>query len=242
MLVALCLYGQPRKAREGHANLATFMQNHPEVEFHVYLHAWHDARRTHYDASPWRSFTESDLRVDPDVDSFLLQCYRPVAWRIDPPPQTLDVPGIQASLLYRGSDAVQRQNLANTLSQLYSRQAVRDLVLASGRSYDLVVATRFDFLRPIALDLHRVDTRKLHVAHFHLPRVVFPDNFVVASPTLFLDFFNAYEDLGSVMNDDELSRYGEPFNLTIESILLANFFRKHSLNDVIYTPDIPDFR
>lgn len=244
MKVAFCLYGQPRRARDGHATCAALMARHPSIQFDVYLHAWHDPGHTHYDASSWRAIPASDLRVDANVAAFLLQHYRPVAFALEPP-RSFNVPGLLESMLGRGSDAAHVRNASNCLSQLRSRQAVRDLVVASGRTYDLVIATRFDFLKPVAIDLHALDTSKMYVADFHRPRAIFPDNFVVASPEIFAHLFDAYDRLPSLMNDAVLDRmlavYHEPPALTTESILLANFLTRHTLDEVVYTRDIPDF-
>ena len=239
MKIAFCLYGQPRNAREGHAVLQAFVDKHPHIQFDFYLHAWHDASLKIYDASPWRAIPESDLRVDADVAEFLLQAYRPVA-HVFEPPKIFGVSALENSAMYANSPSTYQQNLQNTLSQLYSRQTVRNLVQ---QPYDLVVASRYDFRRPIDLNLHEIDQNKLHVANFHLPRVLFPDNFIVAPPRIFHDLFNAYDNLPIIINNPKILKpHGEPFVLTIENILLANFLTQHTLEKVVYTPRIPDFR
>jgi hypothetical protein len=246
MKVALCLYGQPRRAQEGHAILSQFMRRHPDVHFDVYLHTWYDPAQTHYDASPWRPIPPADLRVHADVLDFVLHAYRPVAHRVEAP-RTFEIPNMETSLLFENSGAAHRRNLNNYLSQLYSRQSVRDLLVTSGRTYDLVVGTRFDFLNPIALDLHAVDPASLHVANFHLPRKLFPDNFLVASPDIFAHLFDAYQGLPSIMNDAQLlqriqNEYHEAPVLATENVLLAQFLTRYTIDQVVYTPHIPDFR
>lgn len=247
MKVAFCLFGQPRRARQGHAILSAFMQRNPDVSFDVYFHVWHDPSQTHYAASPWRPIDEAELRVDKDVVEFLLEAYRPVSWKIEPPRPKFDIPGIEQSPLFQNSNRELQANVTNSLSQLYSKQAVRDLVKKSGVEYDMVVASRFDFLNPIDINLHELDVSKMYAPAFHLPRAIFSDAFLIAGPAIFFPLFNAYADLPYLMNARNLheyvqTTYHEPAVLATEAIMLAAFVDKFDVrNHIVYTPAIPDF-
>ena len=242
MKVAYCLYGQPRLAKRGHENIAAFLQN---VTVDFYIHMWHDPEKTHFDSSPWRAIPATDLQIDKNIIPFLLEAYRPVSCQIERP-RTLDVPGIQESLMFQNSDEIKRANLNNTLSQMYSKQCVRDLLAPRAHEYDLIIASRFDFVNPIQVDLRELNRDKLYVADFRLPQAIFPDNFIVCNPDMFLRMFNAYGDLEKSMNDQALHHTmnlnGEQAVLVTENILFASFLKYLSVeNHAVFTPQIPDF-
>jgi hypothetical protein len=249
MRVALCFFGQPRQARKGIATFRDLIQRHAhDVEFDVYFHAWHDPLQTRYAASPWRNIPEEDLVVDPSIIDSLLQAYRPVAHLVEPPKTTFDIPGIETSPFWAYSTPAVRTNLVNTLSQLYSRQRVRDLVSQHGRRYDLMIGSRFDFLKPIPVLLASLDRSKLYVSDMHVPRPIFPDNLVITNPDLFSSLFNAYRDLQGILVSPELAQnllhvHGEVPNLALETLLFAAFLHRYGgVKDlVVYTPAIPDF-
>lgn len=249
MKVALCLYGQPRQAAKGHKVLNDFLRRQgPDVSVEVYLHAWHNPLAPTYDVSPWRAMSDDELRVQPDIVDYLLAAYRPVAYRIDKP-IPLDVPGIRDSILFRNSSPEVQRNLQNTLCQMYSKQAVRDLLMASDKQYDFVVASRFDFLVPIQLSLHKSDPSKLYVADFHRPRHIFPDNLVFCGMHIFQHLFDLYEEgISNIMNDHSLlqrvfEEYNEAPNLTAEFLLFATFIKHYENTNhvVVYSSEIPDF-
>lgn len=252
MRVALCFFGQPRQARKGLATFRELMQrNANDVEFDVYFHAWNDPSQTRYAASPWRNIPEEDLVVDPHIIDFLVDAYRPVAHLADLPRTTfdIDVPGLHASPFWKHSSPTLQANLVNTLSQLYSRQKVRDLVVEHGRQYDLIIASRFDFLRPVAVQLACLDSSKLYVSDMHVPRPIFPDNLMITSPDLFMSMFNSYSDLPEILFSPPLLHllwhvHGEAPNLSTETLLFAAFlhhFGSRTTDLVVYTPGIPDF-
>lgn len=242
MKIAYCLYGQPRMAQRGHDNIAAFVQN-TSVDF--FIHMWHDTEKTHFDSSPWRSISAADLQIDKGAVPFVLDAYRPVSCQIEKP-RTIDLPGIRESIMFQNSDEATRANLNNTLSQMYSKQCVRDLLSKRAHEYDLVIASRFDFVNPIRLNLATLQKDKLYIADFRLPQVIFPDNFVVSTPDMFLRTFNAYADLGETMNDRALHHtlnvHGEHAVMVTENILLATFLKHFSVkNHVVFTQLIPDF-
>lgn len=245
MKVAYCLYGQPRLAQRGHNNITAFLKRQ-NVTVDFYFHVWHDPTKTHFDSSPWRAIPADELEIKKDTIRFLLDAYMPTLCQIECP-RTLDVPAIQESIMFHNSDHITRTNLNNTLSQMYSKQRVRDLVAPRAHEYDLIIASRFDFVKPIELDLKRLNPSKMYVADFRLPQTIFPDNFVVCNPNMFLRVFGAYADLEIMMNDRTLhhkmkSFHGEQAVLITENILFASFLRHFSVQDhVVFTPLIPDF-
>ena len=244
MKVAFCLYGQPRLAQRGHDNIAAFLK-HQNVSVDFYMHVWHDPEKMRFDSSPWRTIPAAELQIDDDTIPYLLKAYRPVSCQIERP-RTLSVPGIQESIMFQNSDHITRANLNNTLSQMYSKQRVRDLLAPRAYEYDWIVVSRYDFLNPIRVDLRELEKGKLYVPDFRLPQALFSDALLICSPSIFLPLFNAYADMASIMNDEALHHkmgvYGERAVLVTENILFASFVKHFSVeNDVAYTPKIPDF-
>lgn len=248
MKVAFCLYGQPRLAQRGHENIAAFVRRqHADVSFDFFFHVWHDPNKSYYDASPWRQIPQKELCIDKDLMPFLFDAYRPVMWKIEKPTTLNDmISDIETSILFQHSDVSKKMNVHNTLSQLYSRQCVRNLVFQTSTVYDMIVSSRFDFLKPIEVDLKSLDPSKLYVSDLHVPRKVFPDNFMISNPTIFFSMFNSFNDLPNIMNDQALHQtvqtFGEQADLGVENILFASFLKHFSIEDkVVYTCEIPDF-
>lgn len=242
MKIAYCLYGQPRMAKRGHENIKTFLQN---VSVDFYMHVWHDPEKSHFECSPFRTIPQSQLEIEKDTIQFLLEAYRPVSCLIERP-RILTLEDIQSSHMFHNSNDITRNNLNNTLSQMYSKQRVRDLLAPRAYEYDLVISSRFDFLNPICIDLQQIDASKLYVADFHRPRVIFPDNLVICNADMFLRLFNAYSDMHIIINDralhNKMQENGEQAVLTPESILFASFLRHFSVEGhVVFTEQIPDF-
>ena len=234
---------KPRLAKRGHENIAAFVKNlHQDISVDFYLRIWHDPQKTHFDSSPWRAIPATELQIDKDTIPFLSEAYRPISSKIERP-RTLDVPGIQESTMFHNSDEITRVNLNNTLSQMYSKQCVRDLLSTRAHEYDWIVMSRYDFLNPIRVDLRELEKDKLHVPDFRLPQALFPDAFVICSPSIFLPLFNAYADMESIMNDQALHHtmnlYGEQAVLVTENILFASFVKHFSVErHLAFTPHI----
>ena len=250
MHVALCLYGQPRQAHKGYLTFRDWMKNNPTVTFDVYFHAWMDPEQQRYAASPWRHIPDEDLVVNPQIIPSLVEAYRPVSYLVEKPKASFPLPeNLETSPFWSASSEAVQSNLHNTLSQLYSRQAVRDLVWRTNRQYDLIVISRFDFLRPLppSLSLAHMEPSRIHVSNMHHPRYIFPDNLIISSPSVFFSLFNLYNDLplllGSASVLPLLGRYRESPSLSGEALLFANFLLHFGRVEglVNYTGCIPDF-
>jgi hypothetical protein len=246
MRVALCLFGQPRAARRGLATFYRFMRRqHEDVHFDVFFHAWHDPAQTTYAACPWRNIPAEDLRVDPHVIDFLVDALQPIDYLVDPPQTVFDTPPeLDASPFWTNTAPELRKNLVNTLSQLYSRQQVYELVKKHGVTYDVVIASRFDFFQPIGLDVASLDVTKLYVSNLLRPRHIFPDQFIIGNPAMVFSLMNAYNSLPSFLFSphivERLRDQREPAVLSSEMLLFAAFLNEHDVDgNVVYTDLIP---
>ena len=110
--------------------------------------------------------------------------------------------------------------------------------------YDAVVAARFDFLRPIMLDLHEIDCTKLYVNDVLRPRNLFPDQLVAGSPAIVASLLNAYSEVQNYLFSkhvvDKLNELGESPALGPELLLFASFISQgFTMDQVVFTSAIP---
>ena len=194
MRVAFCLYGQPRLYLEGFKHIDDFVKKNSEVTFDFFYHMWFDSSKEYYDCSKYRNITNEELHIDSHIIDHVDDLYKPKACKIDEP-IVFDTTSLQKSSLYSRSSDFLQKNVQNTLSQLYSKQRVRDIVESYCREndeYHLVISSRFDFRQPIDIDLCSIDPSKLYVNNIHSPRYTINDNFFISSPQIFYTLFNAF--------------------------------------------------
>lgn len=231
MKIAYCLYGQPRKLYEGYQNISTFTKKY-NVDF--YYHTWYDESIEYYDASPWRNISQKELKVKKDTIKHINNLYKPVAYLYDKP------------ISFDISKYNYEKNFENILSQLYSRNKVRNLLKNSGINYDLVIMSRFDFLRNIGIDLNNIDINKTYVSNLHYPRKILPDNFFVMNYENFIKMFDIYEKLSEIIDNDDvkikMKEYDEKCILNLEEIILMKYiYEFNNVENVVYTNLIPNF-
>lgn len=249
MRVAFCLYGQPRLYLEGFKHIDDFVKKNSEVTFDFFYHMWFDSSQEYYDCSKYRHITNDELRIDSHIIDRVYALYKPKAYKVEEP-IVFDTTLLQKSSLYSNSNGFLQQNVQNTLSQLCSKQRIRDIVESYCREtdkYDLVISSRFDFRQQIEIDLCSIDPSKVYVNNIHSPRYTINDSFFICSPQIFYTLFNAFQEIPSIMSDQELQdklmqSYNEVFHLTTESIFFAVLAKYYDIvNVVIYTNKIPNF-
>ena len=171
-----------RLAKRGHDYIAAFVKNqHQDTSVDFNLPIWHDPQKTHFDSSPWRAIPATELQIDKDTIPFLLEAYRPISCKIKCP-RTPDVPGIQESTMFHNSDEITRSNLNIILSQMLSKQCVRNLLSTRAHEYDWIVMSRNDFLNPIRVDLRELGEKTTTRARLSSPSSSFPRCFAYMQP------------------------------------------------------------
>lgn len=180
MKVALCLYGQPRHLTQGYSFLSEQILSVYQPD--VFIHSWDS--KVPYSVSPWRPINPTPLADPEDI----VHLYRPKKIEIEP--AKVFSPDSYPRLVEATTNPAQRKNIPNILSQLHSRQRVRDLFLQAlheGNSYDLVIATRFD------IQIHSLPVFNGGIlftdTHPERPHI-FNDNLVMLTPEDFTVLFN----------------------------------------------------
>ena len=67
MRVAYCLYGQPRRFKEGYDNIMIFLKKTPDITFDFFYHTWFDRNLKNYECSPWRFIGGEELKVESNI-------------------------------------------------------------------------------------------------------------------------------------------------------------------------------
>lgn len=193
MRVALCLYGQPRHLLQGYDHIRKHILEKYKPD--VFFHTW-DSKED-YRVSPWRRIDNTPL----DDVTQVAHLYKPVKHVVEPS-KVFDVD--KNTLGYKNTPDSQKLNASNILSQIQSRQMVRDLL--EGETYDLVIMTRFD----IGIQsLPSFTAGKILFSDQHREGV-FEDNFVMCDQRDFLRLFDIEKNLsrytsqGVILNMEEL--------------------------------------
>lgn len=247
MKIALVLYGQARNYKEGYQVIQKFL----DCKVDVFYHTWTlEAAGEQFDASPWRPLSKETLAFQEGLLDELQTLYMPVKWLAEPALKTVDESPYVSTIAYRNIQTNERKrgNIKNVISQMTSRTKARNLldqhIQESGVQYDFVIMSRFDIKEaPTALRLADLDKRKVYVSNAHLPRRVFPDNFIICPPKIFCQWMAIMDHLPVILNSAELQKQmaglKEKLELNPEEILLAAYlYHFGSLQNLVTHPAI----
>ena len=239
--IAYCLYGQPRNFTEGCKIIKKFVENH-DVDF--YYHTWtlpNDS--THYSHSEYRNIPKEDLKGDKDIITKINSLYNPKAYLFEVS-KHFDIEKnneyINSIAYLNTSEYNKGIRISHTLSQLYSKQQVRNLLYntieKANIKYDFVITSRFDFLKEINLniDLNNIDNQKIYVSNFLKPRYIFSDNILLLGVENYFKLLNIYDNLSNLINnktlDTLMAEYNERLYLVTENLTFANYL--YYFNDI----------
>lgn len=238
MKIAYCLHGQPRQYKMGYEHISKFVEKY-DVDF--FFHTWHSDTLEYFDYSTYTIRKLEAYKVDRDAITNLLSCYKPIEYMVEEP-KHFDIPdNVYSSVAYKNSSwsNIIPKNVNNLFSQMYSREKVKDIFQKHAHKYDIVISSRFDYMKDIYLDLSQIDPSKLYVGSLHRPRYIFPDTLLVCNPKMFCNIANMYSNFNQLININR-QIHGEPVNLVMEGILFFQFFDVgYTIDDVIFTDDIP---
>ena len=249
MKIAYCLYGQPRNNLEGFKNISNFVNTHTNIEVDFYYHAWYSKpteKKIYYDASPRGKTNQNNLLQVSNIIEILNNLYHPVDYHYEDS-RTFDYSKYKNTIAYYNcQDKKVIKSISNVLSQLYSRNQVRNMLYNQNKKYDCIITSRFDFLNPISINLYKIDLSKTYVSDLHYPRKIFPDNFMILSQNDYLNLFNIFDNLNNIVDNEFLNIKmivnNEKLYLNTEEIILANYYNYHDdTSNVVYTSLIPDF-
>jgi hypothetical protein len=150
------------------------------------------------------------------------------------------------SLAYKNNKCQKhKDSLNNTLSQIYSRNKVRDIFqlysLDNNVTYDSVIMCRFDINTKIHLKLSEVDLSYIYACNTYCPRVIIPDSILLMPHDVFIKWFNMYNDLSKIINNlelnDKVNSYNEPMFINHESLIFANYIYLYKNMDKVKFTD-----
>jgi hypothetical protein len=239
MKIACCLYGQPRQYKKGYKHLSKFFKKY-NVDF--FFHTWHSETIEYYEYSPWGNCDPlNDCKIHLDTIKNLIDIYKPIEYLVEEP-KTFEISEWLSESYAYNNKILTPIIINNVMSQIYSKEQVKNIFQKYHSNYDLVICSRFDLFKDITIDLYNIDTSKLYVSNLHRPRNIFPDHIFICNPKMFCKILNMYSNLPNLVNIHEC--YDEqPIWFISELILYYNFFYSgYTLNDVIYSEDIPNYR
>lgn len=258
MRIAFCLYGQPRCYQEGFNNINEFVLVNKDYQFDFFFHAWTLNENQTYSVSPWRNVTEDEITYNHNCCKELLSLYHPCAYEFENSINNFDENIYIHSLAWRNSSNDRKKNINNTLSQLYSKNKVRNILYNyinnNNVKYDAVIACRFDFKNKIPLILNNINLQCVNLSdylkksktlsiQFHN---LLPTNIIVSPVEIFLQWFTTFENLDKLIDNQELSvkfyEYMAIYDMNLEELELASFlYFNHNMDKVCFLDTITNF-
>ena len=192
--------------------------------------------KTFYSHSEYRNIPKEDLKGDKDIITKINSLYNPKAYLFEES-KHFDIEKNNEyinSIAYLNTPEFNKGiRISHTLSQLYSKQQVRNLLYNTiekeNIKYDFVITSRFDFLKEINLniDLNNIDNQKIYVSNFLKPRDLFSDNILLLGVENYFKLLNIYDNLSNIINnktlDTLMAEYNERLCLVPESLTFANY-------------------
>jgi len=233
MKAAICLYGQPRDYMTGFKHLSELVRNNTHIQFDFFFHTWTLEGDEVYPFAHWRNISIDSVRYDKDIKEKLLELYKPILHTFQNQIKTFDKNIYIDTIAYKNSlnyDG-RLKNIDNVLSQMYSRNMVRNLLLENINkthiTYSTVIFTRFDYNCEIPINLTSLDLSYLYCANIEPSRSYFPDNFLIIPQEIFLKLFDIFDSLHELFNDPELDRiiplFKEYYIINAEDIIFAKY-------------------
>ena len=150
MKIAYLLYGQPRNYKDGYENIKNLFKenNINRVDVDFFFHCWLINENEKYNVSPWRKIENKFIVYNKDIINDLIKLYKPKAYEFEN----------QKNFDYKNI-----KNSNNILSQMYSRNKVKNLFNLYNMTYDFVIMSRFDNIYVIpSINLNKINTEKIY--------------------------------------------------------------------------------
>lgn len=254
--VALCLFGQPRRFKDGHKVFMDWLKApyHHNVTVDVFFHTWFmtptNGNNNTFTVSAYRPMPARDKVIQEGTIDKLIELYNPVAY-FEEKPIIFDRAMYEDSLLYSRTNEMGKDNANNTLSQQYSRQKVRDILFDYMKQqqvpYDFVIGSRFDFLIPITVNLNELQPEMVHLTSCRFPRKHLPDPLIITNTQIFGKLFNVFRNLANLVNNEVLAKHfykvcKELYIFHPEELLHMNYIYYFNDNSAfVYHDGIPNF-
>ena len=243
MKVAVLLYGQPRDYKRGHTNIMEFIRKQENCTFDFFYHSWKLNENEVYKTSPWRSFDKNTLIYKEKNMDEIKELYNPISFEIENQNLKFNPNIYKNTIAFNNTHGKIFDNINNNLFNLYSKYRSRTILyeylkkINNKEYYDFVICVRFDVSTIPEIILDEKNKEFVFVSNIHLPRKVFPDNFIISPIPIFLNWFNFFDNFKLLLNDlyvlDYFNDSNERFCINAEEIILASYIHHFKNNDKI---------
>jgi len=150
--------------------------------------------------------------------------YNPVAMQVE---KSHEFPEYRDSPSYLEADSIHQKNSSNILSQIHSRQCVRDILSRYSAEnnviYDIVIMTRFDnVIEKIISNIHE---DCIYFSDTHGEREIFNDNLIVTNQENFLKLMNIEKILPKLLYQTPAIKFNIE-ELIVESAIYNRLLHK----------------
>lgn len=255
--IAICLYGQPRLIESGYVNISKFIQatsNYYNID--ILIHTWWSKSMIgqKYSHSPWRYIADDEIMIKEDDIDKIQKLYNPKKILVDEPKYFDEyINTIKELDIYKNSNEHKQKNINNTLSNLYSKYKVAELLTTycneTKYTYEGIVSMRFDILNSIPFDFRTSEINKIYTKSSD-SRFFLTDSILIFTDiNLFLNYSKAYTNIKLIdkapICKEATNILGINVELNIEEICILNLLLYYSINEVIncvvFSNSIPNF-
>ena len=202
-----------------------------DYNVHVYVHTWWDKSLVgqHYSTSPWRHIPPDETLITEDVIQTIINLYNPIQIEYESPKDFKDeIEEIKELDIFKNSPESIKNNIRNTLSNLYSKYKTSLLLKNSNIDYDCIISLRFDILLPISVDLSNLVSNKVYLAYTNSNRVYVSDQFIMfTNNELFIQYSSTFCNIKQINDSlrckDVASKCCIEFKCNTEELLTINY-------------------
>jgi hypothetical protein len=247
MKIAYCLYGQPRDYENGYKNIMNYIKSQ-EIECDFFFHAWYN-NNDFISQSAWAEKRNGKIKITQETLLNVINLYKPKDYIIEEEKKFSFTE--YDSLMYK--ETKNKLHISNVMSSLYTTQSsfniMNDYNKKYNINYDFIFVSRFDFLKQINLNLKEININYIYSSDIH-----FINKRKLISPALICGEYNKiyklhnklFSNIINICNNVEikyiLNKYNFSMIINHEELVMANlFYNKLSIDDIIFTPDIPNF-
>jgi len=248
MNIAIVLYGQPRDYLKGYNNIIKFINTHKDCKFDFFYHCWILNENEKYKCSPWRNIDEKELIYNKNTISDLKKLYNPVLYENENQNElSFDESLYKNTIAFNNTYGLKLTNINNTLFQMYSRNKARNLLhsylekMDNKVHYDFVIFFRFDISnsKMPKVKFSELDKSRVYTSYPIFNRKYIDDNFIIAPTNIFLEWFNIYDRLKDILNNQELLEkvvsLNEKLQINAEELILAKYiFHYQNIENISY--------
>jgi hypothetical protein len=255
--IAICFYGQPRSVEAGYNNISKFIAELTKTHIvDIFVHTWWDSSLIgkSYPSSPWRHIAPDDLIIRENIIEIISELYKPIKICVESPKIFSDeILKIKKMDIYKNTPKNKQDNINNTLSNLYSKNKVADLLAEycseTDTIYSGIISIRFDIFKPFLFDFVTHDKNKIYT----LPvtgRFFLCDHLIIFTDiNLFYNYSRTFNNIISINDSDickEAARsFGIDMCVNIEELITLNlllyYSKDHIMDTVQFCSDIPNF-